>query len=209
MKYTPDGYGERCRFDAFCKTVLRNEARTHLRDLGRQRNREIEFSALSQQELNKLCTVDEYPSDSILFTVYGYTLHIRDELVAAAFASLPEQGQGILILHCVLELADGEIGNHVVLQVGVNAVQNTPRVIDLRQSESIAVIPFCDCSGILFQGEGLQNLLHFRLGKSEILGELVLCDGVSFQVVQACENAISGYPQTACQNCKFQRGVGF
>ena len=60
MKYTPDGYGERCRFDAFCKTVLRNEARTHLRDLGRQRNREIEFSALSQQEMDKLCTVDEY-----------------------------------------------------------------------------------------------------------------------------------------------------
>ena len=66
MKYTPDGYGERCRFDTFCKTVLRNEARTHLRDLGRQRNREIEFSALSQQEMDKLCTVDEYPSDSIL-----------------------------------------------------------------------------------------------------------------------------------------------
>ena len=82
MKYTPDGYGERCRFDAFCKTVLRNEARTHLRDLGRQRNRETEFSALPQQEMDKLCTVDEYPSDSILFTAYGYTLHIRDELVA-------------------------------------------------------------------------------------------------------------------------------
>ena len=73
MKYTPDGYGERCRFDAFCKTVLRNEARTHLRDLGRQRNRETEFSALSQHEMDKLCTVDEYPSDSILFTAY---LHI-------------------------------------------------------------------------------------------------------------------------------------
>ena len=65
MKYTPDGYGERCRFDAFCKTVLRNEARTHLRDLGRQRNRETEFSALPQQEMDKLCTVDEYPSDSV------------------------------------------------------------------------------------------------------------------------------------------------
>ena len=100
-------------------------------------------------------------------------------------------------------------GNHVILQVGVNAIQNTPRVIDLCQSETIAVIPLCDCSGILFQGEGLQNFLHFFLGKSEILGELVLCDRVSFQVVQARENALSGYPQTACQNCKFQRGVSF
>ena len=88
-------------------------SQNHLRDLGRQRNREIEFSALSQQEMDKLCTVDEYPSDSILFTAYGYALHIHDELVAAAFASLPEQEQGILILHCVLGLADGEIGSLV------------------------------------------------------------------------------------------------
>ena len=118
MKYISDSYGERCRFDAFCKTVLRNEARTHLRDLGRQRNRETEFSALSQQEMDKLCTVDEYPSDSFLFTAYGYALHIRDELVADAFASLPEQEQGILILYCVLELADGEIGGLVGMSSG-------------------------------------------------------------------------------------------
>ncbi len=82
MKYIPNDYGKRCRFDAFCKTVLRNEARTHLRDLSRQRNRETEFSALSQHETGKLYTVDEYPSNRILFTAYGYALHIRDELVA-------------------------------------------------------------------------------------------------------------------------------
>ena len=111
MKYIPDDYEERCRFDAFCKTVLRNEARTYLRDLCRQRNRETQFSALSQHEMNKLCMVDEYPSDSILFTAYGYTLHIQDELIADAFASLPEQEQRILILYCVLELTDGEIGD--------------------------------------------------------------------------------------------------
>lgn len=110
MKYIPGDYGERCRFDAFCKTVLRNEARTYLRDLARQRNRETEFSALSQYEIDKLCTVDKYPSDSSLFTAYSYALHIRDELVADAFANLPEQEQSILILHYVLELTDGEIG---------------------------------------------------------------------------------------------------
>ena len=207
-EYTFD-YVERNRLDAFCKTVLRNEAINYLSELARRRDREKPLDTLPQAEMDKLCTLDEYPSDSFTFSAFGYDLHIRDELVADAFASLPEQEQGILILHCVLELADGEIGNHVVLQVGVNAIENTPRVIDLRQFEPIAVIPFCDCSGILFQGEVLQNFLHFFLGKSEILGELVFRDGVSFQVVQACENALSGYPQTACQNCKFQRGVGF
>ena len=113
MKHIPDDYGERCRFDTYCKVVLRNEAKNHLRDLSRQRNREKSLDALTQAELDKLCTVNEYPSDSILFTAYGYTLHIRDELVAAAFVSLPEQEQGILILHYVLELVDGEIGGLV------------------------------------------------------------------------------------------------
>lgn len=111
MKYISDSYGERCRFDAFCKTVIRNEAKTYLRDLCRQRKRETQFSALSQYEMDKLCTMDEYPSDSVVFTAYGYDLHIRDELMADAFASLPEQEQQILILHCVAALADGEIGS--------------------------------------------------------------------------------------------------
>lgn len=76
MKYISDSYGEYCRFDAFCKTVLRNEAKTYLRDLCRQRKREIEFSALSQYEMDKLCTVDEYPSDSVVFTAFGCNLII-------------------------------------------------------------------------------------------------------------------------------------
>ena len=115
MNYISDSYGERCRFDAFCKTVLRNEAKTYLRDLYRQRNRETQFSALPQHELDKLCTVDEYPSDSVVFTAFGCNLHIRDELVADAFASLPKREQSILILHCVLELPDREVGIFVGL----------------------------------------------------------------------------------------------
>ena len=46
----------------------------------------------------------------MFFSSHGYDLLIDNELVAEAFASLPEQEQSILILHCVLELADGEIG---------------------------------------------------------------------------------------------------
>ena len=61
--------------------------------------------------MDKLCTMDEDPSDSVVFTAYGYALHIRDELVADAFASLPKREQSILILYCVLELTDGEIGS--------------------------------------------------------------------------------------------------
>ncbi|PWL88383.1 MAG: sigma-70 family RNA polymerase sigma factor [Oscillospiraceae bacterium] len=121
MKYIPDDYGERCRFDAFCKTVLRNEAKTYLRDLRRQRKRETQFSALPQNEMDKFSTLDEYPSDSFVFSAFGYALHIRDELVANAFVSLPEREQSILILYCVLGLTDGEIGR--IAEMSRSAVQ--------------------------------------------------------------------------------------
>ena len=101
----------RHRYDAFCKAVLRNEAKDYLREMGQQRDREKSLDALTQQELDKLSTVDYYPSDSYVFSSHGYDLLIDNALVAEAFASLPQQEQSILILHCVLDLADGEIGS--------------------------------------------------------------------------------------------------
>ena len=71
---------------------------------------ETSFETLPLSELDTLCTIDQYPSDSFIFPAYGCELQISDGLVAAAFASLPQPGQSILILHCVLELTDGEIG---------------------------------------------------------------------------------------------------
>ena len=133
MEAIPRDCGERCQFDRYCKLVLYHEALDYLREMQRRRDRETSFDALPQAEMDKLCTVDEYPSDSILFTAYGYTLHIRDELVADAFASLPEQEQGILILHCVLELADGEIGSLVGMSRSAVQRHRTKALNELRK----------------------------------------------------------------------------
>ncbi len=62
MTYIFDEHGERHRFDAFCKTVLRHEAINYFRELNRQRKHIVQFSSLSQSELGKLYTVDESPS---------------------------------------------------------------------------------------------------------------------------------------------------
>ena len=86
MEAIPRDYG-RGQFDAFCKKVLKNEARAYLRNMKRQRDRETMFSDLPQHELDKLCTVDRYPSDSFVFSSHGYDLHIDNELVADAFAN--------------------------------------------------------------------------------------------------------------------------
>ena len=59
--------------DAFCKTVLRNEAITYLSELARRRDREKPLDTLPQAEMDKLCTLDEYPSDSFVFSALVMT----------------------------------------------------------------------------------------------------------------------------------------
>ena len=96
-----NNYGERCKFDAYCKLVLYHEAIDYLREMQRRRDRELSFSDLPQMEMDKLCVVDHYPSDRFTFSSHGYDLHIENELVADAFAGLSVQEQSILILHFV------------------------------------------------------------------------------------------------------------
>ena len=63
MDAIPRDYEARCLFDAFCKTVLRNEAKSYLAEMKRRRDREVSLSSLSQADLDKLCTVEHYPGD--------------------------------------------------------------------------------------------------------------------------------------------------
>ena len=121
MEFNPRNYGERCRFDAFCKAVLKHEAIDYIREIKRRKSRETSLEHLPQADMDKLCSMDSYPSESYVFSCCGYDLPISSEQVADAFASLSEQEQSILILHLVLALTDGEIG--AALGLSRSAVQ--------------------------------------------------------------------------------------
>ena len=117
----PRDYDEQRRFDAFYKAVLGNETRSYMRSLCRQRKHEFSLYAVPWEKMDKLCTADDYPSDSYVFSYCGCDLPIRSQQVADAFASLPEQEQSILILRLVLDLTDSEIGE--ALGLSRSAVQ--------------------------------------------------------------------------------------
>lgn len=121
METNPRDYGERCRFDAFCKTVLKHAAIDYIREMKRRASRETSLERLPVTDMDKLCSMDSYPSDSYVFSYCGYDLPISSERVADAFAGLSEQEQSILILHLVLNLTDGEIGE--ALGLSRSAVQ--------------------------------------------------------------------------------------
>ena len=84
--------------------------------------------------------MDRYPSDSIVFSSHGYDLHIDNELVAEAFSALPQMEQSILILHCTLDLADGEIGNLVGMSRSAVQRHRTRALQELRETLS-ALMP--------------------------------------------------------------------
>lgn len=132
MEAIPRKFGEWGQFDRYCKLVLYHEALDYLREMQRRREREISLDAVPPAEWDKLSMVEQYPSDSFIFSSHGYDLHINNELVAEAFASLPEQEQSILILHCVLEMADGEIGNLIGMSRSAVQRHRTSTLKELR-----------------------------------------------------------------------------
>ena len=121
MGSIPRDYDEQCRFDAFCKAVLRNEARNLQQGMKRQRRRVTSLDTVPPAEWDKLSVTDSYPSDSFVFSSHGYSMCIDNELVAAAFAGLSATEQSILILRCALDLTDTEIGAY--LEMSRSAVQ--------------------------------------------------------------------------------------
>ena len=140
MEPTPRECGEQCQFDCYCKLVLKHEAIDYLRELKYRRDNETVFSALPQAEMDKLCTTDRYSIDSYTFSSYGCDLSIENELVAEAFASLSAPDQSILILRCVLDLTDKEIGS--IMGLCRSAVQKRrTRTIEVLRAKLMALMP--------------------------------------------------------------------
>ena len=96
-------------FDAFCKKVLRNEARDYLDELARRRSREISFSELPVEVMEQLSVCDDYFADDRTFDVLGNTVQIASDELAEAIAALPKQKRDIILLSYFLDMPDGEI----------------------------------------------------------------------------------------------------
>jgi RNA polymerase sigma factor (sigma-70 family) len=100
----------RHQFDSFCKKVLREKYRDCMREAQRRLQYEISFSDLSPQELDQLYVMDEYSTDSHHFSVMGYDVAVKDDLLSTALAALPETKRDIILLSYFLDMSDKEIG---------------------------------------------------------------------------------------------------
>ena len=140
MEKIPRYDDERCRLDAFCKSVLRNAAVDYLRSMQRQLKHEKSLSDLTQSEQNRRCTEDRYSCDEFVFSSHGCDLHIDNEQVADAFAELSQEEQSVLILHFVMELTDKETG--LLLGLSQYAVRRRrKKALDTMRNRLMPILP--------------------------------------------------------------------
>ncbi|MDR1892605.1 MAG: sigma-70 family RNA polymerase sigma factor [Oscillospiraceae bacterium] len=99
----------RQQFDSLAKKVLSGEANSYKKEITTRAKREITFSDLSEAELDKLLTVDEYSIDTTHYNVNGFDIAVRDDLLAEALNALPDHKREIILMAYFLDMSDAEI----------------------------------------------------------------------------------------------------
>ena len=105
----------RKQFDSFCKTLLKNEMIDYERARSYRLKYEISFSELTQEELNRMNTMDEYIVESEIFHVLDYDVEVKDELIGEALKCLPEKKRNVILLSFFMDMTDTEIAKHMNL----------------------------------------------------------------------------------------------
>ena len=105
----------RKQFDSFCKTLLKNEMIDYERARSYRQKHEVSFSELTQEELSRLNTEDDYIAESEVFRVLDYDVEVKDELISEALKYLPEKKRNVILLSYFLEMSDADIAREMSL----------------------------------------------------------------------------------------------
>lgn len=97
-------------FDAFCKTVIRNESADAHRELAAQSRQEIPISSLSTNELLSLSTEDNYNLYSRTYYVGNNAVQVCDPVLGEVLQFIIPQRRSILLLFYFLGYSEPQIG---------------------------------------------------------------------------------------------------
>lgn len=122
------------RFDRLCQMALKGEAINYYKHMDYRRRNEIMLSVLSETEVSKLYTYDEYPSEHELFEVQGNSVVVKDALLAEALKHLTPRKREVVLLAYFMDMNDAEIARQLKL------VQSTVCVHHKRSLEILKTI---------------------------------------------------------------------
>ena len=105
----------RHQFDRLCQLSLDGEAANYYRHMEYRRRHEVNFSDLSERELNRISVMDEYDLGDYHFQVLGYDIEVKDALLAETLQDLTERKRNVVLLSYFLEMSDTEIAREMKL----------------------------------------------------------------------------------------------
>lgn len=103
------------KFDRLCQKSLKGEAVNYYRYMDNRRRREIMLSELSEEEFEKLSTVDEYFFEYQHFNVLNYDIKVKNELLAEALNDLTDRRRSVVLLSYFLDMSDADIARRMNL----------------------------------------------------------------------------------------------
>ena len=101
----------RRKFCKYCIKVMEGEALYYLRQLERQREREVCFSDLTPEQENQLSAYDDL-LEMHYFQVMDIDVPVRDEDISNALKKLPERKRMIILMAFFLEMTEQEIADY-------------------------------------------------------------------------------------------------
>lgn len=105
----------RHQFDCVCKLALKGEVVNFERHMAYRQSHEVTLSELSEKELSKFFTMDEYKIENHRFQVLGYDIEVKDALIAEALQTLTEKKRNVILLSYFMEMSDAEIAREMNL----------------------------------------------------------------------------------------------
>lgn len=123
-------------FDAYCKRIVKNEAINIQMEYNRRSQREVNFSELSQWELQSLQNlryIDRYALDRQIFDVLSTPVEIEDGKLAWALSTLTVEQRNIVLLFYFVDMKDGEIAKRLRLKRSTVQYQRTSTLEKLRK----------------------------------------------------------------------------
>lgn len=103
------------QFDRLCQMALKGEAVNYYKHMDYRRKHEVTFSELSEKELSKLFTMDEYGTENHHFEVHGYDIEVKNTLIAEALKELTERKRNVILLSYFMEMSDADIAREMNL----------------------------------------------------------------------------------------------
>ncbi len=101
----------RRKFCKYCIKVMEGEALYYLRQLEKQKEREVCFSDLTPEQENQLSTYDDL-LETNYFQVMDMDVPVRDEDISSALEKLPGRKRMIILMAFFLDMTEQEIADY-------------------------------------------------------------------------------------------------